>query len=97
MAVFFDTSCYSQPPLNTFGNARRGSITGPGLNNSDINLRKTFQITERVGVKFDAQFFNAFNHPQFNAPGATVGSPGFGSISSALAGRDIQFGLKLFY
>lgn len=97
LTKFFDTSCYSQPPVNTFGNAPRGTLTGPGLNNTDINLRKIFALTERAHVQFDAQFFNAFNHPQFNAPVTTVGSPGFGGINSALSGRDIQFGLKVVY
>ncbi|HWA93152.1 MAG TPA: carboxypeptidase regulatory-like domain-containing protein [Terracidiphilus sp.] len=97
LTEFFDTSCYSQPPVNTFGNARRGTITGPGLNNTDINLRKIFTLTDSAHIQFDAQFFNAFNHPQFNAPVTTVGSPGFGGINSALSGRDIQFGLKLIY
>jgi hypothetical protein len=91
---FFNTSCFSQPPANTFGNSRRGAITGPGLNNNDISIMKRFLITEDKTLRFDAQFFNVFNHPQFNAPVTTVGAPGFGGISSALSGRNVQLSLK---
>ena len=87
---FFNTSCFTQPPLNTFGDSGRGVITGPGLNNSDISVRKTIQIVGTKSLRFDAQFFNAFNHPQFQAPITTVGTTGFGSIAGALSARDIQ-------
>jgi len=41
--------------------------------------------------------FNAFNHPDFGLPGATLGGPGFGVVSSARGGRNIQVGLRLVF
>lgn len=97
LTEFFNTSCFSQPPNNTFGNSRRGSITGPGLNNTDLNFRKTTELAGKVNLRFDAQFFNIFNHPQFNAPDTGVSDPSFGRVASALAGRNVQLSLKLLY
>lgn len=94
---FFNTSCFTQPPVNTFGNSSRGAITGPGLNNSDISIRKTVKIVGTKSLRFDAQFFNAFNHPQFQAPITTVGTTGFGSIAGALSARDIQLSGRFIF
>jgi hypothetical protein len=68
---------------------------------------------DRFSLQFRAEFFNIFNHPNFNAPG--FGGNGVVSISNAtnftnanfgLIGstrdapfdpRQIQFALKLYY
>ncbi len=94
---FFDISCFTQPPINTFGNSSRGAITGPGLNNSDISIRKTVMIGGDKSLRFDAEFFNAFNHPQFQAPITTVGTVGFGGIAGALSARDIQLSARFLF
>lgn len=91
---FFDTSCFVQPPLNSFGNSARGVMIGPGLNNWDINIAKDTRISENKLIRFEAQFFNAFNHPQFNNPSTSVASPLFGRVTSARTPRNIQFGLQ---
>jgi hypothetical protein len=95
---WFDTSAFV-PLTNAttnqiFGNSGVGIIRGPGLVNFDFNLAKDFAVTERVGMQFRAEFFNAFNHANFGVPGVTIGS-GFGQIVSAADARIIQFALKL--
>ncbi len=58
-------------------------------------LIKTTQVTERIGFDFRVEFFNLFNHTQFENPngdinaGAPSGSSGFGVIGSA---RDPRIG-----
>jgi len=46
-----------------FGAGGRNNVFGPGFAWSDIFVSKYFNITERVRFRFDAQFYNAFNHP----------------------------------
>jgi hypothetical protein len=94
---WFDTAAFKAPALYTRGNAGRNLMTGPGINNWDINLNKSFRIHEEMRVQIRAEFFNAFNHPSFNNPGATFGTPSFGVISSAGAGRVIQLGVKFYF
>ena len=48
-------------------------------------------------MEFRAQFFNVFNHVNFNSPASTTDSSGFGQITGAGAPRTIQFGLKLSF
>ena len=51
-----------------------GALRGPLRWNVDLAVAKTTRLTERVSIRFDAQFVNAFNHPMW-------GGTGFGSSS----------------
>jgi len=95
---WFDTSAFvavtGSTPNQIFGNSGVGIIRGPGLVNFDFNLAKDFSLTERFGLQFRAEFFNAFNHTNFGVPGVTLGA-GFGQIVSSADARIIQGALKL--
>ncbi len=98
-ARWFNTDAYPIPDGTTFffGNAGRNSLIGPGQNVFDGSLRKEFRFTERQRLEFRAEFFNAFNHPNFAQPDNFVDDgPGVaGQITSlAIPMRQIQFGLK---
>ena len=83
--------------VNRQGNAAPNSIFGPGLENVDFQLAKNFKITEKIGLKFQGQFFNAFNHLNLQAPGGNYffNTPTGGQITRAANLRDIQLGLTL--
>ena len=90
-----------------FGNSGTGIINGPGQFNFDISILKTTSIHEMHTLQFRAEFFNAFNHPQFSNPnfgqGAIYGLPNFtagnfGQITSTSVNpRVIQFALKYLF
>jgi hypothetical protein len=96
---YFDTSVFSPPPQFTFGNVSRTlpDVRAPGLLNFDFSADKNTRISEQVNVQFRAEFFNLLNHPNFGSPGTTVGTSGFGVISSDAGPRTIQFGLKILF
>jgi hypothetical protein len=55
----------------------RNSFRGPGFFNADLGLAKNFPVyKEAVNLKFRADAFNAFNHPNFQVPS----SNGFNSL-----------------
>ena len=60
-------------------------------------LSRTQWIKERVNVQFRAEFFNAFNTPQFGEPVGGVTDRNFGRILSGGGGRSIQLGLRISY
>jgi hypothetical protein len=93
---FFDTSCFVAP-ADRFGNAGRSTVTGPGTHMWDMAVYKNFAIRETTSLQFRGEFFNAFNHPNWNMPGRDTGQSSFGVISSAQDPRIIQFGLKLLF
>ena len=60
-----------------FGNLGRNSLRGPNFFWSDFYLTKWFPLTEHVKLRFESQFFNVFNHPNFGLPSVVqVGIPG---------------------
>jgi hypothetical protein len=72
-----------------FGNLGRNALRGPDFVWSDAYLTKWFQLTERLKLRVDGQFFNVFNHPNFGLPvlgyAGIPGKPstqtGFGALS----------------
>ena len=95
VAEWFNTSCFSQPGPNQFGsNSAVNVIRTDGVANLDTTLSKYFQITERQKLQFRAEFFNAFNHPLFDAPDLGRGDSTFGQVTSAGSPRAIEFALK---
>ena len=60
-----------------FGSLGRNALRGPDFAWSDFYLTKWFPVTERVKLRFDVQFFNVFNHPNFALPSMVLaGIPG---------------------
>jgi hypothetical protein len=92
---WFDTSAFALPAAFTFGNAGRNIVYAPGYSDVDFSLQKDFGVTEWVRMKFRAEAFNLFNHPNFDVPNRTAFTPSFGRIFSADASRQLQFGLKI--
>jgi hypothetical protein len=68
----------SDSPKNCqFGTLGRNALRGPDFVWSDFYVTKWFPITEQVKLRFDVQFFNVFNHPNFGLPSLTLaGIPG---------------------
>jgi hypothetical protein len=64
---WFDTSVYSVPAAGTWGNAPHNSVWGPGRDNWNLSLYKNFVFNEARGIslQFRAEFFNIWNHTQF--------------------------------
>jgi hypothetical protein len=84
-------------PLGGFGNSNRRFFRGPGFNYSDVALHKDTRITEQIAVQFRAEFFNVFNHAQFNNPNGNFSSSNFGAVTSARDPRIGQMSLKLLW
>jgi hypothetical protein len=82
-----------------FGNIGVGTIRGPDQDNWDIAAVKRFYPSwpnDTANIEFRAEFFNAFNTPQFSNPNSSVSSSTFGQITSTtVSPRVIQFALKL--
>lgn len=77
-----------------FGNLGRNVFHGPGVNNWNFNIIKRTKVTESQNVEFRTEFFNLFNHVQFNNPNGNIGSPTFGRVTTTRSPRLVQFALK---
>jgi hypothetical protein len=95
---YFDRSAFAMPPQFRLGNLGKNTLYGPGFQNWDFSIFKNTPIGEKVNTQFRAEFFNLFNHPNFNTPGLILDSPSFGVITGTVNnGRIIQFGLKVLF
>ena len=95
---WFNTAIFALQPFGTFGNVGRNTIIGPGFVQWDASLLKTFHFTERVGLQFRFEAFNAANHLNLGNPDTSVTSANFGKITGGRTNmRELQFGLKLFF
>jgi hypothetical protein len=98
--LWFDTSCFPLAPIGYFGNSGRTVMSGPGLDNSDVGVEKSFTFADSKfpTLQLRAEMFNAWNHTQFQQPDAMAGDgANFGRISAALPPRLIQVSLKLLW
>ena len=81
---WYNKAAFAAAPTGSWGTAGAGDIEGPGLAIYNISVMKYFNLKSdgRVNMRFQADFINAFNHTNFQAPATTITSSDFGTISS---------------
>jgi hypothetical protein len=89
---YFNNTCFTTPLVigadgigTAFGDSGTGIVAGPGQANIDLALSKNFALRWPVdsgSLQVRAEFYNAFNHPQFSNPDTNFTSPTFGVIGS---------------
>jgi hypothetical protein len=83
----FDKSRFpSNPPTGRVGTSGRNQYYGPGLANYNFSTGKNFSLLgeNRVVLRFQADFFNLFNHTNFSNPTGNQSSANFGKITSTV-------------
>ncbi len=102
---WFNTSIYSMPAPGQWGNTPRDRVWGPGRDNWNLSLYKNFVFSEARGssLQFRAEFFNIWNHTQWQGDNqnggisTNYGASNFGAVTNAYDPRTIQLALKLFF
>ena len=95
---WFNPAAFTSPTAYNWGDVGRNSLRGPHEINVDSSLEKHVPITEGTALLFRVEFFNMFNHPQFQIPAATINSGGAGTITSTSnTARQMQAALRLTF
>lgn len=104
---YFNITAFSAPlapwsggPNQGFGDARKDDIVGPGVNDFNIALFKSFHFTanpEGPLLQFRIESFNTFNHTQFLSIDTGLTDASFGQVTQAQDPRVLQFGAKLLF
>ena len=99
ISEWFNTSCFSEPAVGTIGNARTGDVYGPDFQNWDFSVAKAIPLwAEDRQLRFEANFFNLFNHVNLSKPDTNVQDGNFAVVTSDNGQpRQIQFGLKFIF
>jgi len=86
-------------------------VRGFGAVQTDVAMRRTFPIYERLQAQFRAEAFNIVNHPNFGLIDPNYGDPQFGEATATLSQslgtlsplyqmggpRSLQLSLKLIF
>lgn len=83
--------------LGTFGNTPHALCCGPALNNTDLVIAKLTPISEKLNTEFRAEFYNAWNHTQFENPDGNFSDATFGEVLKARDPRVMQFAIKFLF
>jgi hypothetical protein len=104
---WFDPSVFTTaaaiPAPGTWGTLGHNAIRGPGRDNWNLALFKTFAFTERAHFELRIETFNTWNHTQFrgdaNGGGIDINTTDsrFGQVTAAFDPRVFQLGGKLIF
>jgi hypothetical protein len=91
---WYNIAAFAVPLAGTYGDFRRNTVYGPGMDNWAMGLGKTFNLYPERDVKFQlrADAGNVFNHASFGQPGNNAIGNGASAIinSVSVGGRSIQ-------
>ncbi len=101
----FRTDVFQPAPRGTTGNAAKTIIRGPGVNNWDIAVFKSFPLREPYKLQFRWETYNSFNHTQFSGLDTTARFDAVGAqvnqrlseFTSARPPRRMQFALRFSF
>jgi hypothetical protein len=88
---WFNTSAFVDPTKNTYGNASRNSIPGPGTISNDMSLSKDIQMGDTRSFEMRATATNVFNTVQYSSVDTTIDSNTAGYVTSVKSMRQFNF------
>jgi hypothetical protein len=106
---WYNPAVFASPANGSFGNFSRNTIYGPGVDNWNMSLLKSFNFTENTRIQLRFEAFNVFNHTQWGTinnnlsaptPGTTFSGANAGAsgqITSARDPRQLQIGGKFYF
>ncbi len=96
---YIDPSAFTNPAVGAFGDLGHNALRGPGRDNWNLSLFKSFTFNEARGSRLELRLetFNAWNHTQFNQTSNNFGAKDFGQFKSAFDPRILQLGGKIYF
>lgn len=110
-AKAINPSAFSLPPAGVIGDAPRNFLRAFGATQLNLAIRRDIQLHDPVMIRFRAETFNLFNHPNFGNVDSTYTDATFGQATNMLnaslgtlasqyqqgGARSMQFALKLVF
>jgi hypothetical protein len=94
LAGIFLASDFPRPAVGENGNLARNAFRGPGYVDVSLSLSKKFRVQRWSGeLRLDA--FNALNRVNLADPNMDLSNTNFGRVTSQLAPRAFQVGVRL--
>ncbi len=80
---FFNLNAFTIPPVNSYGDAGRNTIPGPGLVNLNLAFARSFNLSERKRIEFRVESNNVLNHVNYTSYYTVVNAVTYGLPSVA--------------
>lgn len=82
-------------PLGANGRVGRNTFRGSSMHETNVSLKKSFQMQGERALTIRCEVFNLWNRPQFGIPVRLLEAPSFGqSVETRQTARQIQFAVK---
>jgi hypothetical protein len=110
---YVNPAAFSDPAIGAYGDMVHNGVTGPGRDNWNISLFKSFTLSESRGSRFELRLetYNTWNHTQFSGVNQGInfnyvkatnsfsynGGNNFGQFNSAFDPRILQLGGKIYF
>ncbi len=96
---YFDTSVFSAPAANTWGNRTRnmGDLRGPRFTNLDVSVAKQFGLGGSRIAQIRLDVWNLPNTAHMNNPNTSFGSSTFGQVTSAYNERQMRLSARFLF
>ncbi|MGA8313773.1 MAG: hypothetical protein WB755_27355, partial [Terriglobales bacterium] len=96
----FTASDFPAPAAGTEGNLKRNSYRNPGMIQVDASILKNNHIPwigEQGNLQFRFDFLNVLNHVNLGGVDPFLGDGSFGKVTTALAARTLQAGIRISF
>jgi len=93
-AHWFNTAAFATANQFSLGTASRNPVRGPSYRDVDLAVMRLVRVGGGRVIELRAEVFNLLNTVNYGAPAAMLGAANFGTITSALDPRVVQFAVK---
>jgi hypothetical protein len=93
----FTAGEFTVPTAGTNGDEKTGQFRNPPFIETDMTLYKNTHITERLVFQFRFEFYNLFNHPNFQSIQNNLSQGNFGQVTAQTLPRWWQLGGKIYF
>lgn len=94
---WFNTDAFAMAPQFTIGTSSRNPVRGPGYRDVDLTVSRRVPLRGGTALELRAEVFNLLNTPAFGTPNAVLGSPAFGTVTTAGDPRIVQLAAKVLF
>jgi hypothetical protein len=96
-ACWFNTAAFAAANQFTIGSASRNPVRGPSYRNVDLAVMRRVGFASERAIELRLEVFNLLNTANLGAPAAQLGPASFGTITTALDPRVVQFAVKYWF
>lgn len=93
----FTAGQFTVPTAGTLGNEKSNSFRNPPFVQTDTTVYKNNHITERLNLQLRFEFYNLFNHPNFQSIQGDLSQGNFGQVTAQTLPRWWQLGAKITF